>query len=101
MEMALDVIYLTCAQVVETYSKTIACSGGGTIGEFNQQLLDDLLSTVCDDVLCPTFEDKLTHLVYAINRNHIFADGNKRLSVGAGALTEQTIGNGAWDMRLH
>jgi death-on-curing protein len=29
--------------------------------------------------------DKLTHLVYSVNKNHPFNDGNKRSSIGLGA----------------
>lgn len=38
-----------------------------------------------NDDYYPTFEDKLTHLVWSINRNHSFSDGNKRLSITLGA----------------
>jgi len=30
-------------------------------------------------------EDKLTHLVFSINKNHVFNDGNKRSSLVLGA----------------
>lgn len=86
MEERLDIIYLTRNQVIETFSKTIDYSGGGTKSGLNQNLLDDILDAVRNDAECPTFEDKLTYLVYTINRNHVFADGNKRLSITVGAL---------------
>lgn len=86
MEERLDIIYLTRNQVIETFSKTIDYSGGGTKSGLNQNLLDGILDAVRNDTECPTFEDKLTYLVYTINRNHVFADGNKRLSITVGAL---------------
>lgn len=86
MKKRLNIIYLDSALVIETYLKTVEYSGGGTQDGFNQQLLDDILDVVRNDVECPTFEDKLTYLVYAINRNHVFTDGNKRLSITLGAL---------------
>ena len=86
MEELLDIIYLTRDQVIETYSKTIDYSGGGTKKGLNLILLDSILDQVHNDSECPTFEDKLTCLIYAINRNHVFVDGNKRLSITVGAL---------------
>ena len=34
----------------------------------------------------PEFEDKLTHLVFSIAKNHGFCDGNKRTTIIAGAF---------------
>ena len=34
--------------------------------------------------LNPTTEDKLTYLIYSVNKNHCFIDGNKRLSITLG-----------------
>ncbi|MCW3118522.1 MAG: hypothetical protein JWM28_2604, partial [Chitinophagaceae bacterium] len=34
----------------------------------------------------PSFEEKLTHLVYTLNKNHAFNDGNKRTSIALGAF---------------
>ncbi|MDO9577794.1 MAG: type II toxin-antitoxin system death-on-curing family toxin [Candidatus Cloacimonadales bacterium] len=33
-----------------------------------------------------SFEDKLTHLFFALNKFHCFFDGNKRIAISAGAL---------------
>jgi death-on-curing protein len=43
-----------------------------------------VLEHIQNDDYYPTFEEKLTHLVYAVNRNHSFSDGNKRLSISLG-----------------
>jgi death-on-curing protein len=37
-----------------------------------------------NDMYYPEFEDKLTHLIWSINKNHSFSDGNKRLSITLG-----------------
>jgi death-on-curing protein len=37
-----------------------------------------------NDDYYPSFEDKLVHLIWSINRNHAFSDGNKRLSITLG-----------------
>lgn len=85
MDERLDIIYLTREQVLDTYSKTIDFSGGGSKETIHLELLDGILNFVQSDYY-PSFEDKLTYLIYSVNRNHIFADGNKRLSITVGAL---------------
>ena len=42
------------------------------------------LEFVQDDLYYPTFEDKLVYLIYSVNTNHAFEDGNKRLSITLG-----------------
>ena len=86
MEERLKIIYLTREQVLNTYSKTVDYSGGGLNGCTQLEMLDRILDYVQDDLYYPTFEDKLTYLIFSINRGHIFADGNKRLSITVGAL---------------
>lgn len=81
-----SIIYLTRDQVLDTYSKTIDYSGGGTKDAIHLELLDTILDFVQNDDYYPTFEKKLTYLIFSINRNHIFEDGNKRLSISIGAL---------------
>jgi len=51
----------------------------------NQGQLEGTLEQIQDDAWYPTFEAKLTHLVYASNRNHCFQDGNKRIAISLGA----------------
>ena len=47
--------------------------------------LNSVIEFIKNDDYYKTFEEKLTHLVYAINKNHIFADWNKRSSIYFGA----------------
>jgi len=86
MALQNSIIYLTRDQVLDTYSKTIDYSGGGTKDVIHLELLDTILDFVQNDDYYPTFEEKLTYLIFSINRNHIFEDGNKRLSISIGAL---------------
>ena len=44
-----------------------------------------MLGHIQNDWYYPEMADKLTHLVYAVNKNHPFNDGNKRSSIGLGA----------------
>src|SRR5699024_11278402 len=47
--------------------------------------IESLLELIQNDLYYPELEDKLTHLVYSINKHHAFNDGNKRSSLVLGA----------------
>lgn len=79
------IFYITNEQAIETHKKTIEYSGGGSYEVLNIGFLYSVLEHMQNDDYYPTFEDKLTHLVWSINRNHSFSDGNKRLSITLGA----------------
>ena len=50
----------------------------------NLGYLESTLELMQVDDYYPTFEDKLVHLIWSVNRNHSFSDGNKRLSITLG-----------------
>ncbi len=77
--------YITEEQALKIHSKTIEHSGGGTYEVLNIGSLYSVLEHIQNDDYYPSFETKLTHLIYAVNRNHSFADGNKRISITLGA----------------
>lgn len=77
-------IYITAEQAMETHRKTVEYSGGGDISYLNIGYLHSVLDHIQNDDYYPTFEDKLVHLVWSVNRNHSFSDGNKRLSITLG-----------------
>lgn len=79
------VIYISKEQAIEIHKKTIEYSGGGNYGILNISFLYSALEHIQNDDYYPTFEDKLVHLIWSINRNHSFSDGNKRLSITLGA----------------
>lgn len=58
---------------------------GGREGILNIGYLESPLEHIQNDDYYPSMTDKLTHLVYAINKNHAFNDGNKRSSLALGA----------------
>jgi len=58
---------------------------GGSAGILDLGRLDSALQHIQNDDYYPTFEEKLTHLVFAINKFHAFNDGNKRSSLTLGA----------------
>ncbi|MFM7468125.1 MAG: type II toxin-antitoxin system death-on-curing family toxin [Vampirovibrionales bacterium] len=49
-------------------------------------LLESVLEHMKNDEYYPDFLDKITHLVFGINKNHPFHNGNKRASVALSAL---------------
>lgn len=73
--------YLTIEQAVDVHRKTVEKSGGGSIGQLDQQKLAGVLEHIQNDEYYPTLEDKLTHLFFCANKFHCFEDGNKRLSI--------------------
>lgn len=74
-------IYLTKSQAELTHKETVRLSGGGSNEVLNIGYLDSVLELIQNDDYYPTMEEKLTHLIWSINRNHSFLDGNKRLSI--------------------
>ena len=78
------ILYITIEQALSIHEKTVQVSGGGSLGTINIGSLESVLEHIQNDDYYPTFEDKLTHLVYAVNRNPSFSDGNKRISISLG-----------------
>lgn len=79
------IIYISNEQAIDIHKKTIEYSGGGDYGIINIGYLESALEHIQNDDYYPTFEHKLVHLIWSINRNHSFSDGNKRLSITLGA----------------
>lgn len=78
-------VYLNIDDLLQYYSDTIDQSGGGMSGVRELSGLEKTLYFVQDDEYYPQFEDKLTYLVWGLCTGHYFADGNKRISLVAGA----------------
>ena len=78
------IVYINMEEAMHVYHKTIEYSGGGCDGEINIAALEMALQFVQDDLYYTTFEDKLVYLIYSVNTNHAFEDGNKRLSITLG-----------------
>jgi death-on-curing protein len=56
-------------------------NSGGLHGINNIGLLQSVLDLIQNDDYYPEIQDKVTHLFYAVNKNHAFSDGNKRTSI--------------------
>jgi|SRR3989339_1231961 len=77
----MPIIYLTLDQALEVHRKTVAISGGGSMGHLNTGTLDSVLHHIQNDDYYPSFTDKLTHLFFCACKFHCFADGNKRIAI--------------------
>ena len=78
-------LYFTTEYAVITHDKIIEISGGAK-GTLNIGIIDSVLEHIQNDLYYPELEDKLTHLVFAVNKGHAFQDGNKRSSIALGAF---------------
>lgn len=76
--------YFDVAHAVKTHDWIIEHSGGLT-GDKDLGQIESPLEHIQNDWYYPEVEDKLTHLVFSINKNHAFNDGNKRSSIALGA----------------
>jgi len=83
----MPIVYITdINELVSLHQKTIEVSGGGTVGILSLNSLCAALDHIQNDDYYPTFEDKLTHLLYVANKSHSFQDGNKRIAITVGSI---------------
>lgn len=80
----MNIRYISEDEARHIHNATITLSGGGIYGEINIGFLLSALEHIQNDDYYPTFESKLVHLIWSINKNHAFSDGNKRLSITLG-----------------
>jgi death on curing protein len=81
----MPIIYLTLEQAIAIHAKTVEISGGGSQGALDTGRLESVLCHIQNDDYYPTFETKLTHLFFSVNKFHCFQDGNKRISISLSA----------------
>jgi len=82
--MTMTVFYFDAAHAIAMHDWIIEHSGG-LPGVKNAGQLSSVLAHIQNDAYYPAFEDKLNHLVFAVNKFHAFNDGNKRSSLVLGA----------------
>lgn len=80
----LPVFYFGIDEAVQTHD-WIILNSDGCKGIRDLGVLESALGHIQHDLYYPTLIDKLTHLVFAINKFHAFNDGNKRSSIALGA----------------
>ncbi|KHJ36790.1 toxin Doc [Pedobacter glucosidilyticus] len=81
--MALN--FFTSDYAIKIHDKIVEISGGRA-GIKDYGNIDSPLAHIQNDDYYPTFEDKLTHLIFSFNKFHAFNDGNKRTSIAMGAF---------------
>lgn len=77
-------LYFDVTHAVET-QRWVINKSGGLPGVKNVEHLESALGHIQNDLYYPEMADKLCHLVFSINKNHPFNDGNKRSSIALGA----------------
>lgn len=77
-------LYFDVAHAIDVHDWIIEHSGG-LAGTKDIGQLESPLEHIRNDIYYPEMEDKLTHLVFSINKHHAFNDGNKRSSLVLGA----------------
>src|SRR4051812_28581942 len=76
----MKILYFNLTHAIEVHDVIIDNSGGRK-GIVNEGLVKSVIEHIQHDIYYPTFESKLTHLFFSINKNHSFVDGNKRSSI--------------------
>lgn len=79
-----EILYFDVAHAIAVHDYIIEHSGG-LHGNRDIGLLESVLDHVQNDMYYPTLVEKLTHLVFSVNKFHAFNDGNKRASLSLGA----------------
>lgn len=84
-------IYFDIKHAIRTHDFIIENSGG-KFGIIEIGRIESVLEHIQNDLYYPEFEDKLTHLVFSVNKLHAFSDGNKRTSIALGAYLLEVNG---------
>lgn len=79
-----SIAYITVDKAIAIHDEIISASGG-LFGLRDKGLLISTLTMIQNDLYYPDYDEKLTHLIFSINKNHCFVDGNKRSSIALAA----------------
>lgn len=82
--MDIEVLYFDVKHAIAVHDSIIELSGGLS-GVKDEGMIHSPLEHIQNDLYYPNFVDKLCHLIFSINKNHAFNDGNKRSSLALGA----------------
>ncbi len=80
----MDFFYFDTQHAINVHDEIINTTGG-LPGIINIGLLESVLEHIQNDMYYPSIEEKATHLLFSINKNHAFQDGNKRSSLALSA----------------
>lgn len=81
----MELIYFSAEYSIIIHDKILEISGGKQ-GLKDYGNIESPLQHIQNDNYYPTFEEKLTHLVFSLNKFHAFSDGNKRTSIAMGTF---------------
>jgi death on curing protein len=81
--MLIETLYFDVDHAIQVHDWIIEQSGG-MAGINNAGQLESSLTHLQNDDYYPEFLDKLTYLVFALVKFHVFSDGNKRSSIALG-----------------
>lgn len=81
--MSIITFYFDVDHAVQVHDQIIEKSGGMP-GINNPGQLESSLTHLQNDDYYPVFVDKLTYLIFALVKFHVFSDGNKRSSITLG-----------------
>ena len=84
-------VYFDIEHAIRTHDFIIENSGGNS-GIIEIGKIKSVLEHIQNDLYYPEFEEKITHLVFCINKFHAFNDGNKRTSIALGAYLLEVNG---------
>lgn len=84
-------VYFDIEHAIRTH-RFIIENSGGIPGIIETGKIESVLEHIQNDLYYPEFEDKLTHLVFSVNKFHAFNDGNKRTSIALGAYLLEVNG---------
>jgi death-on-curing protein len=84
-------VYFDIEHAIRTHDFIIENSGGNS-GIIEIGKIESVLEHIQNDLYYPEFEEKITHLVFCVNKFHAFNDGNKRTSIALGAYLLEVNG---------
>lgn len=82
----MTLIYIRKIEEIILVHDEVLRLSGGLQGIKNIEILESVITQIQNDLYYPELENKLTHLVFSVNKFHAFQDGNKRTSIAVGAL---------------
>ncbi|MBO0380100.1 type II toxin-antitoxin system death-on-curing family toxin [Staphylococcus hominis] len=79
-----NIYYFDSQHAIKEHDKVIK-ETGGLKGIKDKSTLESFLTHLQNDMYYPTFELKLSRLVFCFTQFHVFNDGNKRSAIALGA----------------
>lgn len=75
--------YIPMNILLNIHDEMVINISGGLPGTKDIGRIDSVLTHIQNDYYYPSFEHKITHLIFSLVKFHMFNDGNKRTSIAA------------------